>query len=371
VGEIETIMRNSSGRRVAAMVLTLAMVAGATSVARARPPIEMARQRAERLGREVVVARMSAAELQGRILGLASDMAAARRTLDRLQGRLVEAQHELAAAQAAVETVRARLNGRARQAFMSLGPGASAVYLLGADSFSDLMDRSAMLDSVQQADSALAAEVAAEAARMASVQRTLEQATERRGQLLARIESRQADMLVTFAAQQAALEQLAGRKRDAVRDVRTFERKIARRAGALPFGDWAGRFLEHLGAPTCRHNLVVVMAWQANEFTEARWNPLATTHRMARSTSFNHVGVQNYVSLTQGLRASTETLTGGATSFGYRAILDALGGCGDAMTTAEAIRASAWCRGCSNGGYVTELVPVVQDYFDRYVTLHV
>jgi hypothetical protein len=128
--------------------------------------------------------------------------------------------------------------------------------------------------------------------------------------------------------------------------------------------------LEHLGAPTCRHNLVVVVAWQANEFTQARWNPLATTHRMARSTSFNDAGVQNYVSLTQGLRASGETLTGGATSFGYQAILDALGRCDDAMTTAEAIRASAWCRACSNGGYVTELVPMVQAYFDRYLTLH-
>jgi peptidoglycan hydrolase CwlO-like protein len=351
--------------------MALTTVAGAISVAEARPPIEAARRQAERLGRRVVDTRSGAAELQSRILSLASDMAAARRTLDRLQGRLVEAQHELAAAHATVASVRARLNDRARQAFMSLGPGASALYLLGADSFSDLLDRSAMLDSIQQADSALAAEVTAEAVRMASVQASLERSTDRRGRLLARIESRQADLLITFAAQQAALEQLAGQHRDAIRDVRSLERQIARRAGALPFGDWAGRFLEHLGAPTCRHNVVVVMAWQANEFTQARWNPLATTHRMTRSTSFNEVGVQNYVSLTQGLRASAETLTGGATSFGYQAILDALGRCGDAMTTAEAIRASAWCRGCSNGGYVTELVPVVQAYFDRYVALHV
>ena len=39
------------------------------------------------------------------------------------------------------------------------------------------------------------------------------------------------------------------------------------------------------------------------------------------------------------------------------------------MTTAEAIRASAWCRGCSNGGYVTGLVPIVEPYFDRYTAL--
>ena len=132
----------------------------------------------------------------------------------------------------------------------------------------------------------------------------------------------------------------------------------------------ADRFLRFVAAPTCRDNLVVVMAWQANEFTQARWNPLATTHRMKRSASFNEVGVQDYVSLTQGLRASAETLTGGATSYGYQVILGALGRCDDAVTTAEAIRASAWCRGCSNGGYVVELVPIVEQYFDRYTALH-
>ena len=206
---------------------------------------------------------------------------------------------------------------------------------------------------------------------MAAKQATLERATERRGELLRQIESSQADLLGAFAAQQVALAQLAGQRRDALRDVRAIERRIARRSGALPFGDWADRFLRYLDAPTCRDNLVVVMAWQANEFTQARWNPLATTHRMRRSTSFNEVGVQNFVSLTQGIRASAETLTGGATSYGYQAILDALGRCGDAISTAEAIRASAWCRGCSNGGYVTELVPIVERYFDRYTALHV
>lgn len=366
-------MQHGSGRRVAAVGLTLAMLVAATSAtsaAGAGPPIEAARHRAEQLGQQVVDARASAVDLQRRVLSLASDVATARRALDRLQGRLVEAQHDVAAAQAAVDSVQARLNDRARQAFMMLGPASSAAYLLGADSFSDLMDRAVVLDSVQQADAALGAEATVEAARMASVRATLERATDRRGRLLARIESRRTDLLSVFAAQQAALEQLAGLQRDANRDVRSLERKIARRAGALPFGDWAYRFLEYLGAPTCRHNLVVVMAWQANEFTEARWNPLATTHRMARSTSFNEVGVQNYVSLTQGLRASAETLTGGGASYGYQAILDLLGRCDDAMTTADAIRASAWCRGCSNGGYVTELVVVVQSYFDRYVTLH-
>jgi peptidoglycan hydrolase CwlO-like protein len=370
VGENGTGSPNGIGRRTAAALLALATVAGATSIAGARPPIEMARERAEQLEQQVVGARASVTDLQRRILGLASDIAVSRNALDRLQGRLVEAQHALASAQAQADAVQERLNERARQAFVMLGPGASAAYLLSADSFSDLMDRTIMLDSVQQADAALAAEVASEAAQMASARATLEGAADERGRLLARIESRQAELLQSFAAQQEALAELSGMQREAEREVRSIERRIARRSGALPFGDWARRFLDHLGAPTCRHNFVVVVAWQANEFTDARWNPLATTHRMSRSTSFNEVGVQNFVSLTQGLRASEATLTGGAESYGYRAILDAVHRCDTAMATAEAIRASAWCRGCSNDAYVTGLIPLVQAYFDRYVALH-
>jgi peptidoglycan hydrolase CwlO-like protein len=370
VGGAQATTSNVARRRVVVALLALSTLGGAASVAVARTPVETARERVDRLDQQVVDARASVAELQRRILSLASDVSAARRTLDRLQGRLMEAEQDLARARADAEAVQARLHERARQAFMSFGPGASAAYLLEAGSFADLMDRTVMLDSMQRADATLGAEYAVEAARMAAEQASLEHATQRRGALLARIESSQADLLGAFAAQQAALAQLAGQRHDAVRDVRAVERRIARRSGALPFGDWAERFLRYLDAPTCRDNLIVVMAWQANEFTQARWNPLATTHRMKRSTSFNEVGVQNYVSLTQGLRASAGTLTGGAESYGYQAILDALRRCVAAKATAEAIRASAWCRGCSNGAYVTGLIPVVRAYFDRYVALH-
>jgi hypothetical protein len=36
------------------------------------------------------------------------------------------------------------------------------------------------------------------------------------------------------------------------------------------------------------------------------------------------------------------------------------------MTTAKAINASRWCRGCANGGYVVDLIPSVERYYDRY-----
>ena len=110
-------------------------------------------------GHQVSDARTQAAELQTKILALAADVSAARRSLDHVQGRLVAAQHALAAAQGALAEVQSRLDARARQAFQALGPGASASYLLGADSFADLMDRTVMLDSLQASDADLATEV--------------------------------------------------------------------------------------------------------------------------------------------------------------------------------------------------------------------
>ncbi len=358
------------GRRITAAALALAVLTGAASAAVARTPISNARHRADALRHQVSDARGVVMRMQTRIETLAGQIEAARSKLDRAQARLVFSQQRLAAAQSDLDAIHNELDDRARAAFETLGPGTSAAYLLGADSFADLMDRSVMLDRLQQADVTLAAEVQARTARFNTTRASLEHATHERAALLDEIQSHGADLLAAFAAQQAALAQLSRQRETASRHVGRLERKAAREAGALPFGDWAFRLLQQLGAPSCRDNLVVVVAWQANEFTQARWNPLATTHRMVGSTDFNSVGVQNYRSLTQGLRASVETLTGGATSYGYGAILDRLRSCAPASATADAIRASSWCSGCSSGGYVTELIAIVEQYFDRYAGSH-
>jgi hypothetical protein len=50
----------------------------------------------------------------------------------------------------------------------------------------------------------------------------------------------------------------------------------------------------------------------------------------------------------------------GAESYGYGAIVDALRRCASASSTARAINASAWCRGCVGGAYITGLLPIVR-----------
>jgi peptidoglycan hydrolase CwlO-like protein len=360
----------TTGRRIAAALFALAVLAGVASTAGAQTPISRAQHRAEATSHQIRSSRGVAAHLQARIQALAAGITDSRRRLDKAQGRLLVAQHGLLAAQADRDAIQTELDQRARAAFEALGPGASAAYLLGADSFADLLDRSVMLDRLQQADVTLADEVLERTQRLNATRSRLQRQTRERAQLLAAIQTRGAELLAAFAEQQAALQRLVDKHAAATRRVGQLERKAAREAGALPFGDWADRFLRYLGAPTCHANRVVVVAWQANEFTQARWNPLATTHRMTGSTDFNEVGVQNYRSVTQGVRASAETLTGGASSYGYGAILDSLHGCAAAPRTAEAIRASSWCHGCSNGAYVSALVPIVEQYFARYTGSH-
>lgn len=154
-------------------------------------------------------------------------------------------------------------------------------------------------------------------------------------------------------------------KRD---DLQALVDRLSDGTGAVSrtYEGWARLFLAAIGAPDCGDNLLVVVAWQTQESTAARFNPLATTHSMAGATNFNSVGVKNYMSVQQGVRASVETLTGGAASYGYESILSSLRGCSPAAATARWINASAWCRGCTGGAYLTGLIPIVEANYPDY-----
>ncbi len=80
--------------------------------------------------------------------------------------------------------------------------------------------------------------------------------------------------------------------------------------GPVTFESWAQLFLSSVGAPTCDENVLLVVAWETQESTQALFNPLATTHAMEGATDFNDVGVKNYVSLEQGLEASATPCKG-------------------------------------------------------------
>ena len=134
----------------------------------------------------------------------------------------------------------------------------------------------------------------------------------------------------------------------------------------VTYEGWAGAFLGRLGAPACGENLLIVVTWETAESTSAAFNPLATTRDMPGASDMNTVGVKHYASLRQGLDASRDTLLLGAESYGYGAIVESLRRCGSAEATARAINASAWCRGCVGGAYITGLLPIVRDSYGEH-----
>jgi len=138
---------------------------------------------------------------------------------------------------------------------------------------------------------------------------------------------------------------------------------------SVTYGEWASLLLQQLGAPTCQNNLTAIVAWQAAEFTQAGWNPLATTYDLPGATAFNSVGVRDYASLADGLQATADTLRSGAVPYGYDWILYRLSQCADPSVTAGAINASMWCHGCAGGTYVTGLVPRVEADYQLYAKL--
>ena len=129
---------------------------------------------------------------------------------------------------------------------------------------------------------------------------------------------------------------------------------------------WAKAFLRHLGAPRCEDNLLIVVTWETAESTAAAFNPLATTRDMPGDADMNSVGVKHYTSIRQGLEASRDTLLRGAESYLYGEIVDSLRACAPAEVTARAINASAWCRGCVDGAYITGLLPIVRASYDEH-----
>jgi hypothetical protein len=144
---------------------------------------------------------------------------------------------------------------------------------------------------------------------------------------------------------------------------------VAIPGGPPTFDVWARMLLQRIGAPACGENRIAVVAWEAAESTAAAFNPLATTRGESGSSAMNGVGVQNYVSLDEGLWATVDTLASGAT--GYTDIVDSLQACAPAELTVDAINASAWCAGCAHGTYVTDLVDLIRadyaGYADRLI----
>lgn len=293
----------------------------------------------------------------------------------------------LAEVSARLDAIRAELDTMAAEMFMRAGAasdaGGTLSALLGSSSLTELGDRIEFASAPTTTVAELAGR--AEAARVELEQRqaAADVLVGAEAVLLGTVRTARDDLMAAIDGTRQAMVQLEAEREAAVAIVD----RLAEEAGGVAaldltglgralrgadgetYGKWAGLFLGMAGAPVCRNNLVVVVAWQAAEGTQAAWNPLATTHPMPGSTDFNSVGVQDFASLRQGLLGTWETVENGWDVYRYGPIIESLRDCAPAMATARAINASSWCPGCTNGMYVLNVVPNVEANLETYLAI--
>ena len=371
-------------RAIVATASAFALLAGSTgsSASSTRSKLDAAKNRLTALTGQIGSEEVQARSLQDQLSSLDAQIGDASSKVDQIDAELVSTHHDVVTAKAQADRLQKRLDVVARTLFMQ-GAGSMQAALLGtllsSSSMGDLGDLLATGQIVAQSDVDLATHVGNLKAELAFKAADLTRLRDQQVQLMAQLAAARTSKARAVADQQAVLADLERTKSEIVALIARLHKQLRAEAlaavgtafqgpGHVAYGAWAGLFLRAVGAPGCQANLITLVAWQYSEFTQAAWNPLADTLAMSGSTTFNSVGVQNYVSLDQGVQATRFTLVNGS-AFGYGAILSDLAGCADPMSTAGAINASMWCRGCAGGAYVVNDIPKVEANYDLYAQL--
>jgi len=371
-------------RAIVATASAFALLAGSagSSASSTRSKLDAAKNRLTALTGQIGSEEAQARTLQDHLSSLDAQITDASSKVNEIDAELASTRHDLVVAKAKADRLQTRLDIVARTLFMQGAgsmQGAELGTLLSSPSLGDLADLLATGQIVAQSNVDLATHVGKLKAELGFKAADLTRLRDEQVKLIAQLAAARTSKARAVAAQQAVLADLERTKSEIVGLIARLHKQLRAEAlaavgtafqgqGHAAYGAWAGLFLRAVGAPGCQANLTTLVAWQYSEFTQAAWNPLADTLAMSGSTAFNSVGVQNYVSLDQGLQATRFTLANGP-AFGYGTILSDLVGCADPMSTARAINASMWCRGCAGGAYVVNDIPKVEANYDLYAQL--
>jgi peptidoglycan hydrolase CwlO-like protein len=381
-GDMRPVRRAGS---ILPLVLALALAVGPAAPVRASSlkDLHRARQQLRELTTRLETRQQAIARTDARLALLAA-------AVDRVTAHLAELRRREGELDAEIGRLHSRLavlehrfdelvgtqymNGPTAQLGLVLG------IVLGSDSMSDLTDGMEYASRISAQTMSAASEVTALRTRLSSRVAELDTVRTTKRALADDLTGERRRVHRLNGQQRDAYERVAQTRDRILALVRNLRQELAAylfpligtafQGGAhTSYGRWAVLFLQSLDAPVCRSNEIVVVAWQLAEFTQAAWNPLATTRPMPGSTAFNSAGVQNFPTLEVGLLANQLTLMNGWASYRYGAIVSSLRACADPYATANAIRASAWCHGCANGEYVVNKVGQVAADFATYAAL--
>jgi len=378
---VRTLSRRARGATLAvAMIAALvpaALVPATPAMADTKSDLAAAKARLAALQGQIGQQVQALADVHAQLTQLTARLSEATAKYQKTIGDIARTQQDLKLTESRFDQLRKQLNDRAAATYME-GAGSFLGIVLGATSYSDFTDRIVYANSLSRSDASLSADVERTAAELGRKQQALNAIRTSQRAALRELEAERKLVAQKLADQQAVLDRVASARAqasalvDQLGDVLQQEELLAAVAAVngglpIPFGDWAPLFLPRLGAPTCRNNLVLVVAWEATEYTMARFNPLATSYVMPGSTLFNSA-VRNYVSLDQGITATVLTLESTNAAFNYAPIVRNLRACADPLVTADAINHSAYCT-CTGSYPLTYLVPFVETNYDFYANI--
>jgi peptidoglycan hydrolase CwlO-like protein len=337
-----------------------------------RADLAGARSRLEKLTEDIEAGETGAKRLQTQLRELSYEVADEQGTLTEIGANLDTTTKKIGTTKHRLEELREQIRARARTLYKR-GPTELIGVLLGAESLREFVGRFTFASTLAKQDEKLILETRKRQGELRKIQDHQKRLREQQQSTVDSLRDRQNEITDVFARQQLVLARLADARAEALELVGRLEavlgplegfKRVAGRGMTISYGEWAQAFLDSIGAPVIRDNLVAVVAWEASEGTQATWNPLATTMPMPGATVYNDHGVRNYQSMRQGIEAVIKTL--GRPDHGYEKILDRLERGVKAMETGKAINASDWCRGCTNGQYVIGIIPAVEKYYEDY-----
>lgn len=106
--------------------------------------------------------------------------------------------------------------------------------------------------------------------------------------------------------------------------------------------DFYKNVLKCLGAEPTKSNMLFMYAWRQAEGGNAKNNPFNTTQKMEGATNYNKIGVKNYRTSEDGVRATCKTLINGRDKYGYNKIIDGLKNDVGLSKLSDAVVSSKW-----------------------------
>jgi len=230
--------RSLASRRAGfAAALALFLLAVALSpIAGAEPSTKQRLEAAEAEFKQIAARIDSQQEVLDRLSAeaavLAQKFQEAQSRWEQITDELRQTRAELEAARSEFAELRARLDERAREAYMD-GPGNAVEFLLGATSLSDLSDRVEFVDALSQTDADLANEVQNLRNDLAAQEDEQQKLQVRAAKALRQVEANQAALEAKFAEQQSILDQLSVDRARAAELVKDLKKKYRKELAAL------------------------------------------------------------------------------------------------------------------------------------------